>query len=301
MLRRLMRLNAPRKANLQANFLFIAILCLSLAIAISAPAIAADPPPWQQVVPHDPATDTTILASGKESTMTHEKREYTKEDGTVVKEERLVDIIKVDGKVESTNTHLWSTEEKGDDKVKIRRNEKTDAKGNKTVWEQKEISKRVPGGIRTDYYTEDKGKIYYTGYGMRYDRVSEKKVATEKAEIKPGKDGNAAEKTVYSQMEDGSVSVDRYLWVAANGDWGPSLGTTLITPPPPDVIAPTTCTAGYAIGGSVEEKPEAIIATAFVVAESTEGKRVEAPVDKDGRWNIPPGMLTTPSWRCSLA
>lgn len=290
-------MNAPHRSNMRAYALFIAISCLLLLLAISGLAAATDPPPWQQVVPHDPAQDTTVMASGRESTMTHEKREYTREDGTVVKEERLVDVIKEDGKLVSTNTHLWSTEEKGDDKVKIRRNEKTDADGNKTVWEKKEITKRGPEGLRTDYYLEEKGKIYYTGYYLRRDRAPEKKAETEKAEIKPDKDGNTAEKTVYSQMQDGSVTVDRYLWVAAKGDWGPSLGTTLITPPPPDVIGPTTCTTGYAIGGSVEDKPEVIIATATVIAESTDGKRVEVPLDEDGRWSIPPGMLTTGLWK----
>ena len=255
------------------------------------------PSTWQQVVPHDPARDTTILPSGEESTTTLENREYTREDGTVVKEKRLVQVIKDDGEVISSKVTTWTTEENGENKLVVRRSETTDEKGKKTVYEQREVTKRVPGGIRTDYYTEDKGKVYYTGYYMRHDRAPEKKAETEKAEIKPDKEGNAAEKTVYSHMQDGSVTVDKYLWLPAKGDWGPSLGTTVITPPPPDVIAPTTCTSGYAIGGSLEDKPEAIIATAYVIAESTDGKRIDAPVDEDGRWSIPPGVLTTGLWK----
>lgn len=267
-----------------------------LSAASHAAGFGTDPPAWQQVVPHDPERDTTTLANGNESTLTHEKREYTKEDGTVVKEERLVEVVKKDGKVEYTKEVTWSTEEKGDDKVKKYRSETTDSKGKKKVYETREVSKRVPGGIRTDYYTEEDGKIYHTGFGMKYDKPTDKKVVEEKAQIKPDKDGNASEKTVRSLMEDGSVRIEQFIWDAFAAGWGQP-AVTMVIPEPPDIISPTTCTSGYAIGGSLEDAPEAVIAIAYIVAEAEGGAKLEIPVDGDGKWAIPPGGLASGLWK----
>lgn len=263
---------------------FIGALLLLMIILASLSALSADPPPFTTIGP-----DTVTTPTGKQSTLTLEKREYEKEDGTKVKEERLTQTVSKDGEVEYTQTTTWYSEEKGDDKLKFRRSETVDGKGNKTVFEQKEVTKRVEGGVRTDYYTEDKGKVFYSGYYMKWDKGA-KAETKEKETIVPDKDGVATSKTRYVVSEDGNTTIETYAWHECDGGWVKT-SSVKATESKPFALSPTLSTYGCSVGGKIIGGEQAVMAVASVVAVSESGPDVEVPVGPDGGFDFPGGML----------
>lgn len=261
--------------------------------------LATEPPAWQ---PFNPNPTNPVQPGENESSVKHEKREYTREDGTKVSEERLVITEFKDGEYKYTKTYSWSTETNGEDKTETKGIELVDAAGKRTFSRQWSVTKRVKGGLRTDYFTEDGGKVFYTGYMMKYDKTEDqgsKDVTKEKESKGDDATGSPTEKTTYKLLADGSVITEKFVWSQLKRDWTMYASTKAVKPDAPAVTAPSMSTFGFTLGGSLGNDAAALLAVSGIKAISASGKALDIAVSDSGRWVLEPGMLSSGLWELS--
>ena len=261
--------------------------------------LATEPPAWQ---PFNPNPTNPLQPGENESSVKHEKREYTKEDGTKVSEERLVITEYADGAYKYTKTYTWSTETNGEDKTESKSIELVDAAGKRTYSRQWNVTKRVKEGLRTDYFVEDGGKVYHTGYLMKYDpsQKQDAKDIVKEREVKANDAaGSPSEKTNYRLFADGSVMTEKYVWSQLKRDWTMYASTEAVKPEPPAVTSPSMSTFGFAFGGTLGNDAAALLAVSRIKATSASGKTQDIAIGDSGRWLIEPGMLSSGLWELS--
>jgi hypothetical protein len=186
----------------------IAALCMLFLTSFVAAAIATDPPPWEPKFP--PQTNT--MPDGNTNTISMEKREYTKEDGTKVSEERMIQVIRdKDGKILYVIVNSWITEEKGTRRLNVRTRVREDNKGKRDTWEQRDDTYEIPelpGCTITDSYTYLNDKLINSGCMKSWDiwppkepakpadKEPVKLAAKEKEDVKPDQQGNRRKRPV---------------------------------------------------------------------------------------------------------
>lgn len=288
-------LNGTARTRTAGSLLRTAATCLLLFL-FAGSVLATEPPAWQ---PFNPNPTNPVQPGENESSVKHEKREYTKDDGTKVSEERLVITDYEDGKYKYTKTYTWSTESKGEEKTESRSTELVDASGKRTFSRQWGVTKRVKGGLRTDYFVEEDGKVFFTGYLMKYDREekqSEKDVVREKETKGGDATGAPTEKTTHKLLADGSVITEKFVWSQLKRDWTMYASTDAVKPDPPAVTAPSMATFGFCLGGSLGNDTSAVMAVSKVLARSASGRALDIMVDASGRWIVGPGVLSSGLW-----
>lgn len=291
-------LNGTARRRVAGTLLKIAAMSLVLFL-FAGSVLATEPPAWQ---PFNPNPTNPVQPRENESNVKHEKREYTREDGTKVSEERLVITEYKDGEYKYTKTYTWSTETNGEDKTESKGVELVDAAGKRTFSRQWNVTKRVKGGLRTDYFVEEGGKVFYTGYLMKYDRTEkqgEKDVVKEKESKGEDASGSPSEKTTYKLLADGTVITEKFIWSQLKRDWTMYASTAAIRPDLPVVTAPSITTFGFTFGGSLGNDAAALLAVAGMKAKSAAGRTMDIPVSDSGRWIIEPGALSSGLWELS--
>ncbi len=287
-------------ARMRVAGILLKMAAASLILLLCAGSVlATEPPAWQ---PFNPNPTNPVQPGENESSVKHEKREYTREDGTKVSEERLVITEYKDGEYKYTKTYTWSSETNGEDKTESKGIELVDAAGKRTFSRQWSVTKRVKGGLRTDYFVEEGGKVFYTGYLMKHDRTDkqEAKDVTKEKESK-GDDaaGSPTEKTTYKLLADGSVITEKFVWSQLKRDWTMYASTEAVKPAAPAVAAPSMSTFGFAVGGSLGNDAAALLAVSGVKAKSASGKVLDIEVSDSGRWLLGPGVLSPGLWELS--
>ncbi len=261
--------------------------------------LATEPPAWQ---PFNPNPTNPVQPGENESSVKHEKREYTKEDGTKVSEERLVITEYTDGEYKYTKTYTWSTETNGEEKTESKSMELVDAAGKRTFSRHWSVTKRVKGGLRTEYFVEEGGKVYHTGYLMKYDRAEKqdgKDLVKERESKVDDAAGSPSEKTNYKLLADGTVITEKFVWSQMKHDWTMYASTGAVRPEPPAVTAPSLSTFGFTFGGTLGNDSAALLAVSGIKAVSASGKMQDISVSDSGRWLIEPGKLSPGLWELS--
>lgn len=277
---------APRATRLLAR------RCLAVAIVgLLALAPVASAQGWQQTRP--PNTSTV---NNSRWTVTEESREHTAEDGTKVTEHRTTTVKETGGKVESTEVETSKTETKGETKTETRTRERTDSEGKETSTEQKTRTEPVPGGTRRTFEYKKDGKTVTSSTTTTYDPPRGDGVVIEEEVISYDEKGNPVKKTKYRHLSNGTVLIDEYMWDPTTGTWGPSTGTKVVKIEPSKLVAPSATSVGYAVGGTVRTEGVTQTAVGVVVAQSPEGRTVEARPDPQGKWVLPAGLLTVGTW-----
>ena len=269
-------------------------VAMSLIIFLMSWTMVLAQPAWQPV-----GQPNTARINDSTWTTSKESREYTKEDGTKVTENRTTTVKKTEGKTEYTEVETVTKEQKGEDKAETRTKEKTDSTGKKTSIVQKfTTTKNQEGTKHTSEFWEN-GKLVGSGTSTTFDPPKADGTVTEEESISYDKDGKPIKKTKYRYRKDGVVLIDEYMWDPKTGTWGPSTGTKVIMPAPAKVVAPSTSTSGYAVGGTVKQEEIKSTAGGTIVAEKTDGEKHDIEFNMGGRWEIPAGVLSAGIWLIS--
>ena len=266
-----------------------------MAALIFSPALTAlAQPEWQPS-----GTPSTGTINGSEWTTVTETRGWTREDGTRVTETRYTTTKKTDGKTEFKEVETITKEENGDDKSETRVKEKTDSSGKKTSIEQKFTEKKTPEGKRrTTEYKKD-GKLEGTTTTNYFDPPRADGTYMEEESISYDKDGKPIKKVKTRYLKTGIILIDEYVWDPKTGTWVQSGGTKVIEAKPPKVVAPSTSTAGVAVGGTTSQEGVKATTGGIITAESTKGENKDIEFSIDGGWKIPEGFLTAGFWLLS--
>lgn len=251
-------------------------------------------PDWQ---PSGKPSTGTI--NGSEWSTVTETREWTKEDGTKVTETRSTTTKKTDGKTEYKEVETITKEQKGDDKSETRTKEKTDSTGKKTTLEQKFTETKTPEGKKTTSEHKKDGKLESSTTTTYFDPPRADGTYIEEEGISYDKDGKPVRKVKTRYLKTGTILIDEYVWDPKTGTWVQSGGTKIVEAKPPKVVAPSTSTAGMAVGGTISHEGVKATTGGTITAESTKGEKKDIEFNIDGGWKIPEGLLTAGFWLLS--
>lgn len=269
-------------------------IALMAAVILTAALTALAQPEWQPS-----GTPSTGTINGSEWSTVTETREWTKEDGTKVTETRYTTTKKTDGKTEYKEVETITKEQKGDDKSETRIKEKTDYSGKKTTIEQRFTDKKTPEGRKKTAEHKKDGKLESSTTTTYFDPPRADGTYIEEESISYDKDGKPIRKVKTRYLKTGSILIDEYVWDPKTGAWVQSGGTKLVEAKPPKVVAPSTSTAGTAVGGSISQEGIKATAGGTITAESAKGEKKDIEFSIDGSWKIPEGLLTAGYWLLS--
>ncbi len=275
------------------SFVWLPIALMSALILLTALTALAQPE-WQ---PSGKPSTGTI--NGSVWTTVTETREWTKEDGTKVTETRYTTTQKTDGKTEYKEVETITKEQKGEDKSETRTKEKTDSSGKKTTIEQKFTETKTPEGKKKTSEHKKDGKLESSTTTTYFDPPRADGAYIEEEGISYDKDGKPIRKVKTRYLKTGTILIDEYVWDPKTGTWVQSGGTKVVEAKPPKVVAPSTSTAGIAVGGTVSQEGVKATTGGTITAESTKGEKKDIEFNIDGGWKIPEGLLTAGFWLLS--